>query len=54
MQEYSQKGYVLGNIAVISWKANKLKSDGTINEHRQIAQYIRSFGEPDAPQETNS
>lgn len=34
------KGYVKGNIAVISHKANSLKSNGTAEEHRQIADFI--------------
>ena len=33
-------GYVKGNVLVISWKANKLKSNGTAEEHRLIAEYI--------------
>lgn len=36
------KGYVKGNIGVISNKANKLKSDGTAEEHRKIANYMDS------------
>ncbi len=33
-------GYVLGNIAVISYRANRLKNDGTIEEHRKVADWI--------------
>lgn len=33
-------GYVPGNVRIISWRANALKSDGTAKEHRLIAAYI--------------
>jgi hypothetical protein len=36
------KGYVRGNCHVISWRANRLKSDGNADEHEKIAAYIRS------------
>ena len=36
-------GYVKGNICVISWRANNIKSFGTSEEHRKIADYIDSF-----------
>jgi len=39
----SSKGYVLGNVIVISYRANRLKSDATINELRQIADYFSSL-----------
>ncbi len=34
-------GYVPGNIAIISHRANMLKGDGTADEHEKIAAYIR-------------
>jgi hypothetical protein len=34
-------GYVPGNVAVISRKANTLKNDGTAEEHEKIAAWIR-------------
>jgi hypothetical protein len=34
-------GYVRGNIAVISGRANRIKSDGTAEEHEAVARYIR-------------
>jgi hypothetical protein len=37
------KGYVKGNIAFISMKANRMKAEGTAEEHRKIADYIDSF-----------
>jgi len=35
-------GYVKGNIAVISWKANRLKSNGTATELRRIAEWLEN------------
>lgn len=35
------RGYVPGNVHVISWRANKLKNDGTARELELIAQYLR-------------
>lgn len=36
-----KKGYVPGNVQIISWRANRIKNDGTSEEHEKIAQYIR-------------
>lgn len=38
------KGYVKGNIAVISWGANRLKNNGTAEQHRKIADWMRAHG----------
>lgn len=35
-----ERGYVKGNICVISNRANWIKRDGTADEHRRIAAYI--------------
>src|SRR3546814_10048203 len=35
------KGYVRGNVAVMSYKANRLKNDGTAEEHEIIAAWMR-------------
>lgn len=32
-------GYVPGNVVVVSWRANRLKSDATLLEIQQMAQY---------------
>ena len=37
-------GYVKGNVQVISWRANKLKGEGTAKEHRLIAEWMESNG----------
>jgi hypothetical protein len=36
------KGYVASNIAVISHRANRLKSNATAKEHRRIAEWMES------------
>ena len=38
----SSKGYVKGNVRVISWRANRIKSDATLAELESIVRYIRS------------
>lgn len=37
----SSKGYVKGNIAIISFRANTLKSNGTADEFDRVAAYVR-------------
>lgn len=34
------KGYVKGNVVIVSWRANRLKSDATADELQKIAVYI--------------
>lgn len=36
----NHKGYVKGNVCVISWRANRLKGDGTRMEHEHIAAWM--------------
>ncbi len=36
----NSKGYIHGNVQVISWRANSLKGNGTAEEHRKIAAYM--------------
>lgn len=33
-------GYVVGNVRIISWRANRLKSDGTVSEFKCIIAYM--------------
>lgn len=33
-------GYVTGNVQVISWRANRIKNNGSAEEHRKIADYL--------------
>lgn len=35
-----EKGYVKGNVRIISMRANRIKDNGTAEEHRRIADYI--------------
>lgn len=36
------KGYIKGNVCVISFRANKIKNNGTIDEHIKIVEYMKS------------
>lgn len=36
----STKGYIKGNVAVMSWRANRIKNDGTLEEHQKIVEYL--------------
>jgi hypothetical protein len=38
------RGYICGNVAVISDRANRIKRDGTAEEHQQIADWMRRQG----------
>lgn len=37
------KGYVRGNVVVISWRANRLKSNATLQELEALASFYRRF-----------
>jgi hypothetical protein len=37
----NSKGYVPGNVVVISYRANMIKSIGTADEHEAVAQWMR-------------
>ena len=37
----SNLGYVKGNVQVISWRANNLKSDGTLEEFIKLVEFMR-------------
>lgn len=39
----SNKGYVPGNVHIISWRANMLKSNATVDELRQVYEYFVSL-----------
>lgn len=36
----SSKGYEKGNVHILSWRANRIKNDGSAEEHRMIADYL--------------
>lgn len=38
-----EKGYVPGNIAVISHKANSMKNNATLQEHRKLVAWLESL-----------
>jgi len=37
-------GYVRGNVVVVSWRANRLRSNGSAREFRRIATFYGEFG----------
>jgi hypothetical protein len=37
----NNRGYVKGNVAVISWRANSLKGDSTIEEIDKVIEYMK-------------
>ena len=39
----NNKGYIKGNIVVVSAKANRVKGDGTLEEHRKIRDFYRNL-----------
>ncbi len=39
----STKGYTLGNIIVVSYRANRLKSDASLDELRKIASFYENL-----------
>lgn len=36
-------GYIPGNVFVVSWRANRIKNDGTADEHERIAIWMRKM-----------
>lgn len=39
------KGYVKGNVVVISWRANSLKRDGSLQEFLMLVEYLKNAKE---------
>ena len=39
----STRGYVPGNLQVISWRANQLKRDGTLEEFEKLVTHLKSI-----------
>lgn len=37
----NKKGYIPGNVRVISWRANRIKNDATVEELEAILKYLR-------------
>lgn len=37
------KGYISGNVLIVSWRANRIKNDGTPDEHAKIAKFYRNL-----------
>jgi hypothetical protein len=38
----SNKGYIKGNIQIISWRANNLKADGTLEEFIKLVEFMKN------------
>lgn len=36
-------GYVTGNVVIMSWRANRIKNDGTLQEHEQIVKFMKRY-----------
>jgi len=43
------EGYIKGNVAIISWRANRIKNNGTAKEHRMIAEWMESIALVESP-----
>lgn len=39
----SSKGYTKDNVIIISWRANRIKNDGTAEEHQKIANFLKKL-----------
>lgn len=39
------KGYVSGNVVIMSWRANRIKNNGTADEHKRIYEYLIKLNE---------
>ncbi len=48
----NSKGYVPGNVCVISLRANNVKKDATLNELRALVSYMEEFGSSDVVEPT--
>ena len=42
-----KQGYVRGNVAIISYRANVIKKDGTAEEHLKVAEFMERMGVKD-------
>lgn len=42
-QVIPDKGYVKGNVQIISYRANRIKNDGSAEEHMKIAEWLNSL-----------
>lgn len=40
---FPDRGYIKGNVCVISWRANRLKDNATLHELEALATYVRGY-----------
>ena len=40
---YPKKGYIKGNIVIVSNKANRIKTDATVDEIRKVADFYEKL-----------
>lgn len=43
---HSSRGYTPGNVAVVCYRCNRLKSDGTIRDFDAVSRYLREYQGP--------
>jgi hypothetical protein len=48
------KGYIKGNVVIMSWRANRIKNDGSAHEHEKIAKFMYSYLQQPAIQQSVS
>lgn len=39
---YPERGYVKGNVTIMSFKANRMKNNGSLEEHELLVKWLRS------------
>jgi hypothetical protein len=45
---HNTKGYIPGNVKIVSWRANRIKNDGSLEEHLKIVEYLKNLQHEDS------